>query len=208
MHRHRSSIIRLEAHFKSRGCAAGTIAIMVVVERLTAEEYLAREDPRRTDLIDGIVVVNEPGLPHQHAVGQIYRAFRAWEESGGRGQVTLALDLRLEDDQVYAPDLMWFVDPVPLTSERAPRVPDLVVEVRSPSTWVYDMGRKRELYERHGVRELWLADPFSRSIYVLRRPAADAGFAPPMELFADDVLTSPLLSGFNARVGDLLVELA
>ena len=36
-----------------------------VVERLTADEYLARDDPRRTELIDGVVVVNEPGNLHQ-----------------------------------------------------------------------------------------------------------------------------------------------
>ena len=34
--------------------------------------------------------------------------------------------------------------------------PDWGIEVLSPSTAAYDQGIKRELYERHGVRELWL----------------------------------------------------
>ncbi len=36
------------------------------VERLTAEEYLARDDRRRTELIDGVIVVNQPTVLHQH----------------------------------------------------------------------------------------------------------------------------------------------
>ena len=40
-----------------------------------------------------------------------------------------------------------------------PKVPDFVVEVASPSTWREDSGRKREVYERLGVREYWQYDP-------------------------------------------------
>jgi Uma2 family endonuclease len=49
----------------------------------------------------------------------------------------------------------------------------MVVEVRSPTTWRYDIGRKRELDERHGVRELWLADTAGRTA----RPPAPGGRA-------------------------------
>ena len=34
----------------------------VAVERLTADEYLARDDPRRTELVDGLVIVVNPGI--------------------------------------------------------------------------------------------------------------------------------------------------
>src|SRR5256885_550723 len=48
-----------------------------VAERLTADEYLAREDARRTELIDGVLVVNEPTVLHQHVVGLIHAALLA-----------------------------------------------------------------------------------------------------------------------------------
>ena len=37
-----------------------------------------------------------------------------------------------------------------------------------------DVGTKRELYERHGLRELWLADTASRTLLVYRRSRAQA----------------------------------
>ena len=39
------------------------------------------------------------------------------------------------------------------------RAPAFVLEVASPSTWRDDLGRKRSLYARLGVREYWQYDP-------------------------------------------------
>ena len=40
-----------------------------------------------------------------------------------------------------------------------PKAPDFVMEVASASTWKQDVGEKRGLYARLGVREYWLYDP-------------------------------------------------
>ena len=40
-----------------------------------------------------------------------------------------------------------------------PKAPDFVLEVASPNTWREDIGTKRRVYERLGVREYWLYDP-------------------------------------------------
>ena len=66
------------------------------------------------------------------------------------------------------------------------RAPAFVLEVASPSTWREDLGRKRSIYARLGVREYWQYDPLgahlparlqgerlTRSGYV-RQPAATA----------------------------------
>lgn len=176
-----------------------------VAERLTAEEYFARDDPRRTELIDGAVVVNQPTVLHQQVTGAIYAALHAWTQAtAGRGAATLPLDVELDDGTVLAPDVLWFAESVALDAVRAPRMPDLVVEVRSPSTWALDIGTKRDRYERHGLRELWLADTASRSVLTYGRSRPEAGFDRTGELVADAHLASPLLPGFNALVGDLL----
>lgn len=180
-----------------------------VAERLTADDYLARDDPRRTELIDGVVVVNEPSILHQHVCGLVYQALAAWTRSpAGRGMATLPLNVWLDSQNVLAPDVMWFDAELPLNAVNAPPAPDLVVEVRSPGTWRLDVGRKRDLYERHGIDELWLVDPFSRSVLVLRRPTAQAPFGTPLELLAEDTLSSPQLPGFAAVVGELVPAVA
>jgi Uma2 family endonuclease len=100
--------------------------------------------------------------------------------------------------------MLWFEDALPLSAINAPRVPELAVEVRSPRTWRYDVGRKRELYEHHGVRELWRADTASRTLLVYRRSQPKAGFDVALELGADATLRSPLLPGFAVAIGELI----
>jgi Uma2 family endonuclease len=174
-------------------------------ERLTADAYLAREDPRRTELIDGAIVVNEPTILHQRVCGLIYRALAAWSEGpDGRGTVSLALNVPLDNANVLAPDVLWFDGELPLDAANAPRVPDLAVEVRSPGTWRYDIGRKHALYERHGVQELSLADTASRTMLVYRRSRPAAGYDIALELNAAQALESALLPGFTIPVGALL----
>lgn len=176
-----------------------------VAERLTADAYLAREDTRRTELIDGAVVVNEPSVLHQRVCGLIFRALAEWTETPpGRGTASLPLNIRLDDHNVLAPDVMWFDGEIRLDAADAPRVPELVVEVRSPGTWRYDIGRKRSLYERHGVRELWLADTASRTMLVYRRAGETGRHDQALELGATEMLESPLLPGLSLAVGSLL----
>ena len=49
-------------------------------------------------------------------------------------------------------------------------VPDMVVEVLSPSTRVRDLTVKKDVYEKNGVKEYWIVDPYMRSVdvYILR----------------------------------------
>ena len=93
---------------------------------------------------------------------------------------------------------------IDLGAPRAPRMPDLAVEVRSPATWVYDVGPKRDLYERHGLRELWLADTASRTLLIYRRSREHSGFDIQAEVTAAQSLSSPLLPDFAATVGELI----
>ncbi len=83
-------------------------------------------------------------------------------------------------------------------------MPDLAVEVRSPSTWRFDLGVKKTGYERHGLRELWLVDTLARTVLVYRRSTAGAAeFDVALEVSEDEQLTSPLLPGFELAVADI-----
>lgn len=180
---------------------------MSLATGLTADEFLARDDwPRGSQLISGEVIVDQPALPHQLILGFVYSRLLAWADAApGRGLPCLSIDLRLGPADVYAPDLWWVGE-----QRRPPRgargldgLPDLVVEVRSPSTWRYDVGVKRVRYEQGGVAELWLVDTESRSVLVYRRSQpAEPEFDEAVELAAADgaELTSGQLPGFALPV--------
>jgi len=175
---------------------------MHVAQRMTADEYLAVPyDGTRTMLVEGEVVLNQPGLPHQLVLADIFVALHAWSASGGRGRglVTWPIDVKIDEHNVFGPDLLWYA------AERAPQrhaerpypLPDLAVEVRSPSTWRYDIGAKKSAYERAGLAELWLVDTVASAVYVYQRSLAKApSFDVSLTFGAGDELTSPALPGF------------
>jgi Uma2 family endonuclease len=107
---------------------------------------------------------------------------------------------------VDKPDVWW------LNEEHVPpddtvclqRVPDLAVEVRSPGTWRYDVGVKRQRYEAAGLPELWLVDPLDQTFRVLRRSAPAAAHFDVEEGWsaaAGDEAHSAQLPGWTMPVG-------
>jgi len=174
-----------------------------VVERMTAEEFLALPEPELgwpSSLIEGEVVVNDPTMLHGEVQGELHRTLANWAlAASGRGKVALPLDVGLDEHNVYKPDVVWYAEgraPARLDRPSYP-MPDLAVEVRSPSTWRYDLGAKKSGYERHRLPELWLVDTVAETVLVFRRSRTRAtAFDISLELTREEGLASPLLPGF------------
>ncbi len=170
---------------------------------MTAQEYLAchHHDGLRSELIDGEVVVNEPCLRHQAVCDELQFALTSWTRAAaGRGFAVRPLDVLLDELNVFAPDVLWYAEGrvPPRTDPRPYPMPDLAVEVRSPSTWRYDVGAKKSGYERHGLPELWLVDLAAAEVLIFRRAGRrSAGFDVALELARGDELASPMLPGFS-----------
>ena len=176
--------------------------------RLTAEEYFALPPTEKhTQLIDGEIVVTEATLRHQRLTLEIVRLLTNWLRANpGHGEAGIPVDVHLDDYNVFAPDV-WWVPEVDRPSRDARRIvgpPGLAVEVRSPSTWRYDVGAKKRTYEQLGLGELWLVDTAADVVLVYRRssPAA-AEFDLALELAAAESLTTPLLPGFTLNLAAL-----
>jgi Uma2 family endonuclease len=181
--------------------------------QMTATEFLALPYDERTryrQLIDGELVMNDPTWRHNGAQVAILTAVRNWtREARGRGRVGLPLDVRIDERSVYKPDVVWYSEGrVPSRDDPAPYpVPDLAVEVRSPSTWRFDIGRKKDNYERHGVAELWLVDTAADVVFVFRRSHPRAPhFDVSLDYGSDQALTSRLLPGFELAVGEVFAD--
>ena len=118
----------------------------------------------------------------------------------------MPLDVRLDDRNVYAPDLLWYcAERAPAIDAKPPYpVPDLGVEIRSPSTWRYDIGTKKSVYEREALPELWLVDGDAGVLLVFRRSTPKSPtFDVALEFDRTATLTSPLLPGFALDAGAL-----
>ncbi len=184
-------------------------AVATVERTFTAEEFLAlpeNDHSRHCELIGGRIVMDPPRGLHNLVVLNLASALRGWIEAAPeRGFVNFNQGLRLTDRDVLIPDLLWWADAsrVDLSKGIQP-VPDLAVEVRSPATWLFDIGVKRRLYEEHGVGELWLVDTDAQTVIVARRSGPrEPIFAEGAELRMPESLTSPALPGFELAVDDL-----
>ncbi|MGH9266518.1 MAG: Uma2 family endonuclease, partial [Acidimicrobiales bacterium] len=116
------------------------------------------------------------------------------------------LDVHLDDYNVFAPDVLFVLesDRPGRDDKRIVGPPALAVEVRLPSTWRYDVGAKKNTYERLGLAELWLVDTQADSVLVYRRSSPEAAqFDVALELTAGESLTTPLIPGFALDLAEL-----
>ncbi len=183
---------------------------MPTAQRMTAEEFVAAPVPdhgRPWNLVDGEVVVNEPTRLHLCVQRNLVVALHDWTRAAhGRGSAELPADIAIDDRNVFAPDILWYsAERLPAVDAPAPYpMPSLAVEVRSPSTWRYDIGVKKATYERHGLPELWLVDTVASAVLIFRRSRPEvATFDLALELGNGEALTSPMLPGFELQVGDV-----
>jgi Uma2 family endonuclease len=151
-----------------------------------------------------VIVVNEARLPHALLSMRLIRTLDDWIRArDGRGLMTIPIDVGVDRYNVYAPDLLWYrAADAPARDAPWPYpLPDLAIEIRSPSTWRYDIGAKKSAHEREGLPELWLVDGDASVVLVFRRSAPEASsFGVALEL---DRSASLLLPGFALDVGAL-----
>lgn len=143
--------------------------------RWTYEDYAAiPDDCHRYEIIDGVLYMTPaPNVIHQATVGRLTTALTTHVELTGLGRVfpaPLDVDLPLRPTVTVQPDIVVVLNANLgiITPKCIVGAPDLVVEVASPSTTGYDRREKQDAYARAGVRKYWLADPYARTVEILR----------------------------------------
>lgn len=91
--------------------------------------------------------------------------------------------------------------PQPFPARSVPVMPDLAVEVLSPSNTWPELRRKAEVYLQHGTTLVWLVNPDEQSVEVWRRIDGK----PTSETVASDGVLSgdPVLPGFSLALDAL-----
>ena len=173
--------------------------------KLTYEDYAKTPEGERWELIDGeLVMPPSPREAHQSVQGYLGAPMLLFARENDLGRVYFApFDVVLSDTDTVQPDLL-FVSKERLhiiTEANVQGAPDLVVEIRSPSTARQDWTVKRELYARHGVREYWLIDPEAATVAVLLLDDEELKVS---AVYGEaDTLAATALEGFTVVLADV-----
>lgn len=173
---------------------------------MTYAEFALLPEQRGLQLIDGFLV-QEPSAndPHQGCVIALATRLHPHVRAGRLGKVRVSLDVILAGDIVLQPDLLFVSSHRMHISRRhaLTAAPDLAVEILSPSTRHYDLGRKRQLYFEYGCTELWIVDLDAGVI--LQHVRGQDGWEE-RELTRDDTLISTAVPGFTLKIAEALEE--
>ena len=123
------------------------------------------------EIIEGEKIFMAPSgtLDHGTVIGKIYgQIFLHVIQNDIKAAVFVDdIDVHLPDGNYFKPDLTVVLNPEIARNRKAIYgVPDMIVEVLSYSTMRNDLGKKKAAYERNGVKEYWIVDPWSKRIEV------------------------------------------
>ncbi len=174
---------------------------------MTADElFLLPSDNLRHELVKGELVTMTPASSEHGRIGmRIALRVSAFIEKHRLGETfnsDTGFIISRDPDTVRAPDFA-FVTRERMSQEKDskrffPSAPDLAVEVVSPSDSFSEVVAKAHEYLAAGCREVWVADPRTRTITIYRS-AGDV-----IARSEKDALDcSELLPGFSCTVAEL-----
>ncbi|MDQ4077878.1 MAG: Uma2 family endonuclease [Chloroflexota bacterium] len=173
----------------------------------TYEDWLRLpDDGTRYEVINGVLhMTPAPSIAHQDATGNLYFAMKGHADVQDLGKVFIApVDVRLPGHPVpFEPDILFIrKNRTEIIGEQEIEgVPDLVVEVLSPSNWYYDRKDKFEVYRGAGVQEYWIVDYRAKTIEVF---VLDEGEYVLLNKWGvEDSAGSRVLEGFQVAVADV-----
>ncbi|MBQ6005700.1 MAG: Uma2 family endonuclease [Selenomonadaceae bacterium] len=125
------------------------------------------------EIIEGVKFMSpSPGWGHVNVTANLVTIINGYARINKLG-VAIAdnFDVHFPDGSLFRPDFIF------VSAEKAKSlfenenatlhgVPDMVAEIFSRSTMKRDIGIKKDVYERNGVREYWIIDPWSEYIQV------------------------------------------
>jgi len=183
-----------------------------LVKTYTLEEFWELPEPpdhSKLELIAGVLYMTPPpGSLHNNAVSRLLFLLPDYlTKSGNKGKLFVPRagifrgpNSWLEPDLFYvSADTDAYADPkYPEYMTTA----DLVIEVISPGSAIYDRNTKADTYAALGVKELWLIDEASGIIEV--RVLKGDRYDPSLVFERDDILKSTVLSGFEVKVAKVI----
>ncbi|MBX2897381.1 MAG: Uma2 family endonuclease [Cyclobacteriaceae bacterium] len=140
--------------------------------RTIMQVYKSLPEGTLAELIDNVLYMSpSPVYKHQKVLRQLFRVICDLIVDTDQGEVMIApFDVYLnETSNAVQPDIVVVLKAnLAILNEEGHihGVPDLLVEVPSPGNTDHDLVRKKNLYEKFGVKEYWIVDPDTKQTSV------------------------------------------
>jgi Uma2 family endonuclease len=170
-----------------------------------ADYFRLPETNRIIELSEGRLIISpSPTAQHQKISLNLSYLFTTYVRSHKLGELAYApMDTRLYEGVVRQPDIEF------MSNEHLDRitdtwgVPDLVVEILSEGTAKDDKGDKFQEYQRAGILEYWIVDPFKQSIDVYT--LENGTYIRLGKWGPGEIAKSKLLDGFEVSIDEIMV---
>ena len=182
-----------------------------LVKTYTLEEFWALPEPldhSKLELIAGVLYLTPPpGYTHDNVVSRLIRLITAeLIRLGDQGALFAPRAAIWTSDRTYLePDLFYLSKDTEarLDPERRTTA-DLVIEVISPGSAIYDRNTKADTYAALGVNELWLVDETEETIE--RRTLAGDRYGEGQVFMKGDALKAAVISGLTIEVTKVFAD--
>ena len=178
----------------------------------TYADYLKWQFQDRVELIKGRIFKMSPAPNYGHQAISMNFSGQLWSYLRGKTcrVVTAPFDIRLaqktaKDEEittVVQPDICVICD----SSEIDNRgyytgVPEIVVEILSPSNNKKELKNKYELYEEAGVKEYWIVLPPEKAVQIFT--LKEGKYVGSKYMYPGDEPMSSVITGFSLDIGQL-----
>jgi Uma2 family endonuclease len=154
------------------------------------------------ELCKGQLVLMSPArISHEYVIQRVGHLIQGYLEAKNRRCKVYGsnIGVRLwEDDSHIQPDISMSCGESKIKDGWFLRVPELVVEVLSASTRLYDLNQKRDIYAEYGGVEYWAIDLENRYVIV-----ENFGNKSKITYYSGDIIKSFVLDDFNIAVDEI-----
>lgn len=180
-----------------------------ISQKYTYKDYLTWPDNERWEIIHGIAynMSPAPSVVHQRILRELSAQFYRFLQEKPCELFFALFDVRFpgnkenddEIDTVVQPDIIVVCDKNNLDEQGLRGVPDLIIEIVSPSTAGIDVKEKFHLYEENGVKEYWIVFPLEKIVQVFKLQK-DGFYSRPDIYLNTDIIKAGLFDDFTINL--------
>jgi len=175
--------------------------------KLSFEEFIDmdRKNDKYMEFIEGQIYLQaSPNTMHQRILRKLSAIFDNYFTGKECEPFIAPYDVILQSKNERSkskviPDLSVICHKSGLNELNYSGVPELIVEILSPSTAWIDISKKLELYQRFGVKEYWIISPKNENAQIFNLNE-DAFYDEPIVYYKDNLAKSNIFTDLNINL--------